>query len=196
MERVLANEQLELTDQLGMAAEREILVDPGLEAREPQLGQPPDLAGREALVGEVRQRRPPPERERLRRLSRLREPDEPGEVELTVADAEAVTGRCRLETAPADHLPELRDVHLQRLERGVGRLLVPERLDEAVRGHDVVGVEQERSQERPLLLPAEVERPAVLDNLERSQDPELHACHSANFKLPVSTLQQHCKERA
>ena len=184
MERVLAHEQLELSDELRVAAEREILVDPGLEAREPQLGQPPDLAGREALVGEVRKRRPPPERERLRRLARLGEPDEPGDVELTVADAEAVTGRCRLETAPADHLPELRDVHLQRLERGVGRLLVPERLDEAVRGHDVVGVEQERSQERPLLLPAEVEGPAVLDNLERSQDPELHRRHTANLSFP------------
>ena len=48
----------------------------------------------------------------------------------------------------------------------------------------MVGVEQERSQERPLLLPAEVERLAVLDNLERSQDPELHRGHTANLSFP------------
>jgi hypothetical protein len=41
---MLPAEHVELTDQLGVAAEREIGVDPALERGEPSLLEPPDLA--------------------------------------------------------------------------------------------------------------------------------------------------------
>ena len=69
-QRVLGDERLELRDQLGVAAEREIGLDPVLEAarRSSSSRAISDLG--ERLEGEVRERRPAPERERLRKPRR------------------------------------------------------------------------------------------------------------------------------
>ena len=71
-QRVLGDEGLELGDERRMPAEREVGVDPLLERREAQLLEP--LAGRggERLVGEVGERRPAPEVERLAEQRRRR----------------------------------------------------------------------------------------------------------------------------
>ena len=52
-ERVLPHERLELTDDVAVATELEVGLDPFLEGDEAQLLQPPDLALRELLEGEV-----------------------------------------------------------------------------------------------------------------------------------------------
>ena len=74
-QRMLAHERLELADHLGVAAAGEVRVDPVAQARQPQVLQPRDLRLREALVGDVRERRAAPQRERpsqrRRRLPRL-----------------------------------------------------------------------------------------------------------------------------
>ena len=57
-------------DELGVAAEREVGVDTLLERAEPQLLEPRDLGLGERLVGEVGERRPAPQRERLAELLR------------------------------------------------------------------------------------------------------------------------------
>ena len=57
---VLPAERLQLADQLGVVAEREVGVDPVLKYGEPRLLEPPDLDLREGLIGEVSKRRPPP----------------------------------------------------------------------------------------------------------------------------------------
>ena len=69
-QRVLRDETLELADELRMAAEREIGLDPLLERREAKLLEADDRGLGELLVGEVRQRRAAPERERLAELCR------------------------------------------------------------------------------------------------------------------------------
>ena len=74
-ERVLGDESLELSDQLVVVPEREVGVDPGLRRRQPDLLEPGDGGLGEALVGEVRERRAPPERQRLAEpLRRARPP--------------------------------------------------------------------------------------------------------------------------
>ena len=67
-QRMLGDERLELADELGVTAERQVGVDPLLERRQPQLLQPRDLGLGERLVGEVGERRPAPQRERLAQL--------------------------------------------------------------------------------------------------------------------------------
>src|SRR5436309_7892064 len=57
------NERLQLRNDLGRPPEREIGLDPVLERRDVELVEPGDLVLREALVREIRQRRPSPERE-------------------------------------------------------------------------------------------------------------------------------------
>ena len=64
---MLAWQRLELADQLGIAAERELRLDPLLDRGQTQLLEPGDLRLGERLVGEVGKRRAAPERQRLGR---------------------------------------------------------------------------------------------------------------------------------
>ncbi len=64
-ERVLGDERLELSDQLVVAPECEVGVDPELDCCQPDLLEPGDGRLGEALVGEVRERRAPPQRQRV-----------------------------------------------------------------------------------------------------------------------------------
>ena len=64
-ERVLGDQCLELSDQLVVASEREVCVDPQLDCRQPDLLEPGDGSLGEALVGEVRERGAPPQRQRV-----------------------------------------------------------------------------------------------------------------------------------
>ena len=100
--RVLGDERRELADELGMTAERELGVDSVLERCEAQLLEPRACGLGEALVGEVRERRAAPERERLAQLRRRvrecglsRVPQqrlEPVEVDLILLDLEQIPG--------------------------------------------------------------------------------------------------------
>ena len=63
--RVLDDQCLELSNQLVVAPERKVGVDPELYCREPDLVEPADGRLGEALVGEVRERRASPQRQRL-----------------------------------------------------------------------------------------------------------------------------------
>src|SRR5205085_7206732 len=64
-QRLLLDERLELGDEPLVPAELELGLDPRLEGAEPELGQPPSRRPRERLAAELRDARPPPERERL-----------------------------------------------------------------------------------------------------------------------------------
>ena len=59
-QRVLGGERLQLGDQIGVATERQIGLDPLLQHREAKLLQPRDRRLRERLVAEVGKRRPAP----------------------------------------------------------------------------------------------------------------------------------------
>ena len=69
-ERMLADERVELADQLRVASVGEVELDPLLDTREAKLLQAGDLGLGEALVGEVRERFSAPQRERLAPASR------------------------------------------------------------------------------------------------------------------------------
>ena len=59
------NESLELADQVGVAAEREVCLDPFLEGKKAKLLEPRALAHGKRLRGELGQRGTAPECERL-----------------------------------------------------------------------------------------------------------------------------------
>jgi hypothetical protein len=65
-------------------------------------------------------------------------------------------------------------VNLERRARRFGRGRVPQLVDQAVTGDDTVGLEQEQGELGALLDPAEGDLPAVVDDLERPEDPKLH----------------------
>ena len=187
-ERVLGDECLELSDQLVVAPEREVGVDPELDCCQPDLLEPGDRRLGEALVGEVRERRAPPQRQRvaqpLRRVGRqaaseqapplVHQALEAVEIELVGLDPDDVAGRSGRQHVLRKRLAKSRDVDPQRGGGVLGRVLAPELVDQPVSGNDLVGVEEEHGEKRTRLGPAEGDLAAFVPHLERSQDPELH----------------------
>ncbi len=171
---MLAHERLQLADQLRVPSVREVELDPLLEACEAKLLQTGDLGLGEALVGEVRQRISAPQLERLPRLSAVAQELETGEIELVRLEPQQVSARFRLQTLPSEHLPQLRDVDLQRLSRRLRRLLVPEGLDQPLLRDHAVRVHGKHGERGTLLGAAEVERPPVVEHFERAEDAEIH----------------------
>ena len=96
------------------------------------------------------------------------------EVELILVDAQQVAGRLRLQAVLAERLAQLRDVDLERLLRCLRRLFLPERVDQAGGGNDLVGVQEKHRQQRPVLGACQVHHSLSLDHIERTEDPELH----------------------
>ena len=198
-ERVLADEHLDLTDELCEAAEREVGVEPPLEGRQAELFESEHLQLRERFVGEVGERRPAPEIESFaqslrrkagRRLLRLLDQHlEAEQVELVRADADHVARLLRDDrVVRGECLAELGDVVLQRVGGCPGRLRAPELVDEPVRRDDLVRMRQKEREKRPLPRAAEREHTALLDDLERSQDAELHVFSSGGRVLAAPTL--------
>jgi hypothetical protein len=150
-QRVLRDEPLELGDQLGVAAEREVGFDALLERREPQLLQARDLGLRERLGRQVAERRAAPQGQRVAQeagghpgVGRAGLPEQPLEavqVDLMALDGERIGARARDDRLGAQRLAHLGDVHLQRLARGGRRPLAPQLVDQAVGGERVVGVQ-------------------------------------------------------
>jgi hypothetical protein len=169
-QRVASDESLELGDQQIVPAEREIRIDAVLERREPAFLEPLDIDARERLEGEIRERRPAPERQRLAQLVHgalgragrkraptvLGKPLEPVEIELAEADAQHVAGRTGhkhvvRDSRRAEGPAETRDVRLQRVGRARRRLLAPELVDQHV-GADGLICSQEQDGEHGTLL--------------------------------------------
>ena len=104
-ERVLGDQRLELGDEVGVGAERELGVDQILQRRRRELLEPRGLAKRERLEEQVGERRPAPERERLAELSARSSPSalrpsaqplEAQEVDLVGVGLEQVPARARV----------------------------------------------------------------------------------------------------
>ena len=79
------------------------------------------------------------------------------------------------------------------LRDGLGRLRAPELVDQPVCRDDLVRAREQDGEQRPLPGAAERERTALLDDLERSQNAELHLFSSTQPRLrgasaPASTL--------
>ena len=170
-----------------MLAEREPRVVPQLERAQPQLLEARHCAPRDRLVGEVGERRAPPEGDRRleivggvggallaeRLLGARDEPLEARQVELVRVEADPVAVAEGLDAVGADRAAQAVDVDLQRGPRGVGRLLAPDRVDETLPRDDAAAVEKELGEDGALLRAAERQRHAVRDRLHRPEDAKL-----------------------
>jgi hypothetical protein len=177
-QRIAPDERAELRHELGMPATLEIGVDARLDGGKPELLERRRFAGREGGV-DVGERRAAEEPVRLAEHARaLGEVGdracvgdrgaEPVEVELARLDAEQVSGRAGDEPV-AEHLAQTRDLVLKRCVRVPGRRL-PQLLDEPVRGHHTIRVQEQVREQGTLARPAERERSAVLaDGLDRTE---------------------------
>ena len=85
-------------------------------------------------------------------------------------------------TVGLEHLAQLRHVAVKRGGSGVRGRLAPQRVDEAVRRYDLVGVQEQDSEQRPLLAPPERQRLVALEHLEWAQYAEVRpGAHEPNL---------------
>ena len=189
-ERLGRDDALKLGQQLAVVAKLELCLEPLLKRHVTEGLEAGQFGSSDAGVAQLGQRRSPPQRKRvaqqLRRLIRwhrscLRKQRlEPIDVQLPRLDSQQIARRTRLQPALTEHPSQPGDESLHQLGRGCGWPLTPKRLDQEVRRHDLVRVQEKRQQQRPLPSAAERKRPLFVEQLERSKHPELHSRQSVN----------------
>ena len=145
-----------------MVAERQVGVDPILQHGLPGLLQARPVGLRERLVGEVRERWPSPQRQRLaqalgrdRRATRRqrlptlgRQRFEPSQVRLRALRIERVAAAPGEQEPVVDRLAQVRHVHLQRLGCRDRRVLTPQLVDQPIARNRLTRVQQQDRQHR------------------------------------------------
>ena len=165
------------------AAELELGLDALLEGTQPELIQPRRFVLGEGLVGEVAERRPAPELQRLtqqldppagvRCLCLVEQPLEAAGIDCFLLDSERVSGSARLDHTGPQDLAKLGDRVLQRRRGRWGRTFAPQLCDQALSGDDFARVKNKQRQHGALSLPTEWESAFALPYLQRTQDPKL-----------------------
>ena len=198
--RMLCDQDVELTDQGAMAAERQVGLDSVFERVQAQLLEPADLVLGEGLVGEVRQRRPTPETQRLPQglrgaavitaldclAPRSGEALKPIGIDLVGVGLERVAPATGDEHALAELLAQVGDVDLHGLGRGLGRALAPELVDDPVDRDDLAPMKQQDREHRALPGSAKGNRSPIDQNLERTEDAEFHPGTSVPAELTTA----------
>jgi hypothetical protein len=193
---VFADEQLELGHRPDVLSEGQLRFQPVLDRHRSQLLEPRDLGLPEGGMGELGQRRAPPQRQSLRQSgASLGGPAsgeqavtfggqgvEAGGVEPVGINAQQIArssgdqhlGWGPRETSGLEDLAQIVHVGLQRSARAGRRLFPPQQVDETVHRHHAVGVDQQHGQHRPLLGRPETHRFAAVPHLQRAQYLEVH----------------------
>ncbi len=184
-ERMFGDEPLQLENDLVLAAELELGLNPLFDHRQTQLIEPGRLLAGERVVAEVGQRLATEESERLPELFRTgdaalgrrlsREAFEPTDVHRVPGrQPQEVAGVLRFDPLGAEPLPQCGDMAMERRLRRFRRALPPERLDAIVGGDDLVSVKQQEREQRAVLPSRRGQIDAVGLHLEPAQQPELH----------------------
>ena len=100
---------------------------------------------------------------------------EPIQIDLIRVEPDEVAGTLSDEDLArrAEQLAQLRHVDLDRVRGRRRRVFTPELVDQAVGRDDLIRVEDQDHKQRSRLRAAELERPPVGDNLERSEHAEV-----------------------
>ena len=181
-QRMLAHERLQLADDVAVAPQLQVGVDPLLERHEPELLEPSDLRLRELLERELGERGAAPEVERApeqrapllgaRSAGVAKHELEAASVDASGVDAQDVARRTRLQDVRPELATQPRDRVLERCRCRLRRVLAPEQVDQAIGGDHATRLDQQGREKGPLLLPAHDDRAAVALDLERAEDPE------------------------
>ena len=199
-ERVVGNEGVQPRCDVAVPPQCKLDVDLLLDCDESKLLEPRNLALCKRVVGELGERWPTPEGERITEirlcllwLVRCERPSagldqlfEPVDVQLAGSDLQDVTVRScthlhrrRLVTRARlrfECLAQARHVNPDVLDGVRRRLLPPQRVDQAVDRHDLVSMDEQHRQDEALLAPADLDCAArVVVHLERPEDPKVHA---------------------
>ena len=190
-QRMFGDERLELADQLAVATQPQVAVDPLRQRLEALLVQPLRLVRREGLERQVAKRPSAPEREpfpisrrrsveiatlalspRLRH-ERLESVGVDGAL-LRVEDIPRRLGAHECRGSVTERFAQARDIDLNGFRGSRGRRLAPELVDQSLRRHNLTAVEEQDTENGALLGVTELDNLALAEHLERAQDVELH----------------------
>ena len=183
VDRKLLAQHLQLRDQLGVASERELRLDPQSRRRggaAPRGAAPRARAGtgraRRRTGGRARARAPRgavarPRRERSPRapLASLDRPLELDRVDVLRLGDESIAAVVADDDV-ADRGPEVRDVRLQRRARPGGRLVAPDAVDQRVDRDRLSHLRRQQCEHRALLRSAQANVDAVAQDFEGPED--------------------------
>jgi hypothetical protein len=187
-QRVASQQRFDLGDDLQMAARSEVRLDGEARRGLAQALETRDLARRERLVRQVRERLPAEQRQRFARrvpgipggavTARLGDqPLEAADVDQLRIDAQLVAASMRQDRRAAvlrQRVAEPPDVVLDHLAGARGWLIAPQALGQAIRGDRTVRLEPEHREDGALLGAAEHDRPVVDRDLQVPEDADLH----------------------
>jgi hypothetical protein len=94
-------------------------------------------------------------------------------VDLTRRGHKQVPATTRQQHLIAQCLAQVRHIPLQRFRCRRRRSVAPQLIDQTIARDRLPTAQQQDREQRPLLRPAEQNRPLLLDHLERPQDAEL-----------------------
>ena len=169
------HEGVELGDEGDVAARLEPGGDARLVCPEPCLVEARRVGARELLAGQVGQRGPAPEPERLVVRPRVDELLEPLGVELAGLDPGEIAGRTGHDPVGAERLAQRVDVYLERRAGVCRRILAPDGVDQPLGRDGAIGAEQQEREHGA--GPPAAERHGLADvvhHLQRPEQPELH----------------------
>ena len=197
--RMLRDQRLQLADELGVPAQRQVGLDPLLERRQPQLLEPAALDPRERLLAELRQRRAAPQRQRLAQQPRrtlgvgvARLGDEPLEarqvdqLRLDLRAGSPAAASCS--ASGRQHLPQPRDVHLHGLDRRPGGSSPQSSSISRSRATTRFAFSSSSASSARCFAPPSGSGPSSVANLQRPEDPVVHphSCQRACSELELS----------
>ena len=181
---------IDFSRQLTVHAEQQIRLDAVLRGRQPRFLEPDDHRGGEAGAGELGQRRPAPQAERLaqparrarrvlpvqRRTSLRHQLVKAGGVQGTGRNLQGIAPAARADAIVAQGPAEPGDLDLETV--AVRELLaLPHLVEKLIGGHRMAACQRQGGEECLGSQPADVQGPAIVpDHFERPEDPELHAC--------------------
>ena len=106
------------------------------------------------------------------------------EVELVAGDTEHVAPALGHQDVAGQRTAETRYANLEGLPHRRRRPLAPQLVDEPVGRHRLVGAQEEQGEDCTFLRPGDLDGPAVVQDFERPEDPEVQPC----ARLPDSSI--------
>jgi hypothetical protein len=185
---VVGDECLEFAHHLGVIAGSERRFDPILRRNQPALLQLHEVWPQGRLIGEIGQRRAAPHRQglvefgncgariiRYQAVTGRRPMLEAIGIELILRDVEHVPWSPRLDGGTPQLLAEAGDVGLERPAGRCRWIITPDRVDEPIRRHHLVGVGHQGGENHALAPTPQRYRTIAVQDLQRAQDADVHA---------------------
>jgi hypothetical protein len=207
LEGMLDDQRFEVPQQLAVATQLEVDLDPLDDRAQALLCQPRPLRGEQAVNAHSRERLSTPDTERLldpraselrligrTRFTSLAECVLPV-VDIALARPHVQQVAARLTDQPAavgarlgQRLAQARDVHLQAVTWTRGRLLAPQLIDQSVSGHHPIAHERQDGEQRPRPLTSQRHGSAIETRLHRTEQLDLQPAgavgHPRDHRVP------------